>query len=202
MGESGGLLWFAMEYVEGIDAGRHLRENGPLPVASAAAWGCQLLDALAYAHAKKFVHRDVKPSNLLVEAGGEAVRLADFGLARTYEASRLSGLTLTGTAGGTPAFMPPEQVLDMRTVGPAADQYATAATLYKLMTGEDIYPPCATIEALFKRILNDDPVKVRERRPEWPAGLSAALQRAMHRRPEGRWSDAAAFRKELAAFAG
>src|SRR5205807_2264093 len=83
-----------------------------------------------HAHGKRFIHRDVKPANLLVarEDGREVVRLADFGLARVYQVSQLSGLTGTGQVGGTPGFMAPEQVTDYRNATPLADQYAAAAT--------------------------------------------------------------------------
>lgn len=112
-GEAGdGRLWFAMEYVEGRDAGAVVMAEGPLAVNRAVGWTVQLLEALGHAHAMKFVHRDVKPGNLLVAAGAggaEVVKLADFGLARAYQASKLSGLTMAGTAGGTIPFIPPSR---------------------------------------------------------------------------------------------
>jgi hypothetical protein len=201
-GESGGLLWFAMELVAGPDAGRLAREQGPLEAGRVARWGVQLLEGLGHAHAGGFVHRDVKPANVLVtgESGAEVVKLADFGLARTYQASQLSGLTLVG-GGDTPGFLPPEQLLDFRNVRPAADQYAAAATLYHLLTGQDVHDRAATRSEFFRRVLQADTVALRCRRADLPAGLEEVLRRALARRPEDRFPDAAAFRAALLPFA-
>ena len=123
IGQAGDRLYFAMDYVPGTDADGLVKgHRGPLPIARAVGLACQVLDGLAYAHARGFVHRDIKPKNILVEAsdGRDRVKLADFGLARLYLSSPLSGLTLTGQAGGTPGFMPPEQVTNFREAKPPA----------------------------------------------------------------------------------
>jgi serine/threonine-protein kinase len=203
VGESAGLLFFAMDFVEGADAGKILRAQGPLPVGQAVGCICQLLDALAYAHGCGFVHRDIKPGNLLVtQAGGrEVVQLADFGLARTYQASPLSGLTMTGASAGTPAFMAPEQVNDFRSVRPAADQYAAAASLYHLLTARPLYDGVASTVDLFLKILQEDPVPLQRRRPDLPGGLAAVIHRALARRPEERFRDVSDLRQALLPFA-
>jgi serine/threonine-protein kinase len=125
------------------------------------------------------------------------VKLADFGLARAWQVSQLSGLTVAGTPGGTPSFMPPEQVLDFRSVRPAADQFAAAATLYNLLSGEHVYGRCADVQELFKRILTTDPVPLPQRRPDVPGPLAAAIHRALARRAEDRFPDVAALRAAL-----
>jgi serine/threonine-protein kinase len=197
-GEAGGLLYFVMDYVPGRDARWLVQEHGPLPVGRAVRLVCQMLEGLAYAHALGFVHRDIKPANLLVtESEPETAKLADFGLARAYQASPLSGLTLTGAVAGTPAFMPPEQVRDFRSVRPAADQYAAAATLYHLLTAKPLYDGAADPTALLRLVLTSDPVPLRQRRPDLPEGLAAAVQRALARKPEDRFPDAEALRREL-----
>ena len=139
IGQAGDRLYFAMEYVPGTDADGLLKgHRGPLPVARAVGLVCQVLDGLAYAHARGFVHRDIKPHNILVETSGgrDLVKLADFGLARLYLSSPLSGLTLMGELGGTSAYMSPEQVTNFREAKPPADLYSTGATLYYLITGK------------------------------------------------------------------
>jgi len=202
MGHTGQQLFFAMDFVPGIDADRLLEQQGPLAVGRAVHLIDQLLDALVHAHARGFVHRDIKPANLLValEGGREVARLADFGLARTYQASQLSGLTMTGSAGGTAGFMPPEQVLDFRTVKPAADQYAAAATLYRLLTDMPLYDGAESNLDLMLKILQDNPVPLRSRRPDLPVALTAAVDRALARKPESRFANVSAFRQELAPF--
>jgi serine/threonine-protein kinase len=163
------------------------------------------LAGLAHAHALGFVHRDVKPSNvMLAELGGRkrGVKLTDFGLARVYEDSRLSGLTLTGDMGGTPAFMPPEQILDFRNVGPAADIYGTAATLYYLLTGKYTFDFTEDQVQAFGLILEGEPVPLRGRRPEVPEGLAAVVHQCLAKDPADRAPSAGAFAEGLLAFAG
>lgn len=203
MGQANGLLYFVMEHIEGCDVAALLKAEGPLTPGRAVRLMNQVLEALAHAHAKGFVHRDVKPSNILVTRGpgGEIAKLLDFGLARTYQASPISGLTVSGTAGGTPAFMPPEQVLDFRTAKPAADQYAAAATLYDLLTGAPIHGPYVSLQERYKQILTADPVPLLSHRPELPAELAAAIHRALARKPEERFADVQAFCQALAPFA-
>jgi serine/threonine-protein kinase len=195
-----GLLYVVMELVPGRDAGKIVADRGPLAPDRAVGWVVQLLDALAHAHDRGFVHRDVKPSNLLVvpEAGGEVVKLSDFGLARAYEASSMSGLTVADSAGGTPAFMPPEQVTDFRGAKPAADLYAAAATLYFLLTGDHVYERCKTVPELLAKISSEDPLPLRPGAAEVPGGCGPVVRRALARDPAARFPDARAMRAALA----
>jgi serine/threonine-protein kinase len=199
-GESGALLYFVMEYVDGHSAATLVKRHGPFAPSRVVTLGCQLLGALAHAHLQGFVHRDVKPSNVLLTTveGRESLKLADFGLARAYHASSLSGLTMTGTTGGTPGFMPPEQVLDFRSARPAADQYASAATLYFLLTGQLIYEPAASTADLMMRILNEEPLPLRQQAPALPRALAAVVCRALARDPRQRFPDVLAMREALA----
>jgi eukaryotic-like serine/threonine-protein kinase len=201
-GELAGLLYFVMEFVPGIDAAGLVQHEGPLAVSRAVRLTLQLLDGLGYAHSRGFVHRDIKPGNLLVTTGpsGEMVKLADFGLARTYQESPLSGLTLSGTAAGTPRFMPPEQVTDFKGARPPADQYAAAATLYYLLTGACVYEGTDPSE-LFRKLLTESPIPLRGRRPDLPVGLEAAVHRALERHPSDRFPDVTALEQALRPFA-
>lgn len=199
IGQVSAELYFVMDYVPGCDARELVKERGPLPVPSAVALTCQLLDALECAHGHQFVHRDVKPSNLLVseEGGRPVVRLADFGLARVYQASTLSGLTLLGEIGGSAGYMAPEQITRFREVLPSGDQYGAAATLYHLLTGQAPYDLPRQTSQRFMMILNQDPIHITERRSDLPASLVQIIHRALAREPKDRFADVAAFREML-----
>jgi serine/threonine-protein kinase len=198
-GSSGGFLYFVMEYVAGVNARAIIHDSGPLSVPRALAWADQMLDALTYAHEKGFVHRDVKPGNLLVvgSPGEEVVKVSDFGLARTYEASSMSGLTVANASGGTPAFMPPEQVTDFRSVRPEADQYAAAATLYYFLTGSNVYEPCGSVQGMLRRILVEDPIPLRPDAAPLPEPFGPVIRRALAREPKDRFPSIRTMREAL-----
>ncbi len=202
MGAAGGRLFFAMDYVPGTDAKRLLREHGPLPIERALTLTCQVLEALEYAHDQGFVHRDIKPANLLVsqENGRDLAKLADFGLARIYQSSNLSGLTLEGDVGGTLAFMPPEQITNFRDAKPPVDQYAVAATLYNLLTNQYIFDLPKQFEKQILMILEKAPVPIRERQPHIPKQLAAVIHRALAKDPKQRFKHVRALRRELLKF--
>jgi serine/threonine-protein kinase len=202
MGDAAGTLYFAMDYVPGRNAGEILQAEGPMGVSRAVRLMCPVLEALDFAHSQGFVHRDVKPANVLVtdEGGTETTKLADFGLARLYHSSHLSGLTLTGEVGGTLAFMAPEQITNFREAKPAADQYAAAATLYNLLTGCDVYDFPKKREQAFLMILEREPVAIRKRRRELPLDLARIIHRAFKKDPEKRFANAKAMRMALLKF--
>jgi serine/threonine protein kinase len=201
-GESGGLLYFVMEYVRGTDVAKVLGERPRVEPRTAIRLAIQVLDALAHAHAKGLVHRDIKPANVLLAElpdGKRQVKLADFGLARVYRASQISGLTHLGDLGGTPAYMPPEQITNYREVMPAADQYSTAAMLYHMLTGHWVFdlPP---MPGGLLTILNKEPVPLVERRPDLPADLGGVIHKALAKKPADRYADVVAFRQALVPF--
>jgi serine/threonine-protein kinase len=202
MGDVDGQLYFVMEYVPGTDAAQVLIQEGPLPISRAVDLICQLLRALDYAHANRFVHRDVKPANLLVtcDAGRDLVKLADFGLARLYQASQLSGLTATGDIGGTLAYIPPEQITNYRDARPAADQYAAAASLYHLLTKQYVHDLPANHADRLSVILEEDAVPIQDRRAELPDELADVIHRALERDPARRFPTVKALRKALLPF--
>jgi serine/threonine-protein kinase len=200
MGESNGRIYFAMDYVPGTDAAQLVREyGGPLPIPRAVQLVCQMLEALQYAHDRKFVHRDIKPSNLLVKSvnGQDFALLTDFGLSRVYEASRMSGLTMTGDLGGTPEYMAPEQITHFREAKPHTDQYSAGATFYFLLTGLAPYDLRGRIEQRLLTILQDNPVPIRKRRPDIPEKLASVVHRALAREPNMRFPDLKAMRAAL-----
>ena len=174
-----------------------------MDVRTAVRIACQMLAGLAHAHAKGFVHRDVKPSNILLGRSGtkRVAKLADFGLARVCESSRISGLTMQGEVGGTPAFMAPEQATHYRDAKPAADQYSAAATLYTMLTGRYTHDLPKDIGAQIAHLVTAAPVPITERRPDLPAELAEVVHKALSREPEDRFPDVMAFRQELKRFA-
>lgn len=204
IGNADGCLYFAMEYVTGVDADGLLKKRGgPLLIRPAVALTCQASEALAYAHDLGFVHRDIKPRNLLVDRveGRPVLRLTNFGLARIYLTSPLSGLTVTGHTAGTSGFMAPEQITRFRGVKPAADQYAAGAMLNYLLTGKKVYDFPAEIQRQLLMVLQDEPVPIRDRLGEIPAELAAIVHRALARAPEDRFADVRAFSDALRPFA-
>jgi eukaryotic-like serine/threonine-protein kinase len=202
-GTVGGMIYLVTEFVDGQDAGRLLAEKGPLPTDAAVRLVCQVLDALAYAHKAGVVHRDVKPPNVLLGGppGKRTAKLADFGLARAYDDCQLSGLTMQGEVGGTPAFMAPEQATHYRDVKPAADQYSAAAMLYNLLTAKYPHDLPKNMGAQLSKIITEPPVPLTERRPDVPAGLAEVVHRGMAFEPDQRFADVLAFRKALLPFA-
>ena len=203
MGNTESLLFFSMEYVRGTDAWcLRERHGGAFPIGRAVDWVRQLLQALDYAHAKGFVHRDIKPPNMLLEQARdrEVVKLADFGLARAYQTSTLSGVTMKDDVAGTIAFMAPEQVSHLRESQPPVDLYAAGATLYWLLTGRPVYDLPRGLSKQILMVLQDAPVPIRSRRPDLPAGLAAVIDRSLAREPEQRFADAKDMRRALLPF--
>jgi len=134
LGEWGGRPFLVMEWVEGPTLASLIRERGPLPVPLACELGAQIASALAYAHARGLIHRDVKPHNILLKAEGGRweAKLADFGLAKVLSAT---SLTLTQEVFGTPQYVAPEVVRGER-VTPAADLYSLGVVLFEMLTGQ------------------------------------------------------------------
>ena len=198
-GAAGDLLYFVMEYVPGVDAKRLVDQQSRLPVPRALPIACQMLDALAHAHRHGYVHRDVKPANLLIDSNSprEIAKLSDFGLARVYHSSQLSGLTELGTVGGTLQFMPPEQITNYREAPPGSDQYSAAATLYYLLTARHVYDFPRNLSAQLGLILNADPVPIESRRADLPAALCRAIMRGLARNVAARHSSIDEFRRAL-----
>jgi eukaryotic-like serine/threonine-protein kinase len=194
----------ASEFIRGTDTARLLRKHGALPVHIAVGIVCQLLSGLKFAHEFGLVHRDLKPANVLIriQPDRRTVKIADYGLARTYWKVRVGDRPLPCDIGVTTAFLAPEQVLDYHGATPAADQYAAAAMLYHLLTNAFVYEQPKGTTAQFAQILDEDIVPIRDRRCELPPKLISAIHRALSREPERRFPDVAAFKKALLPFGG
>jgi len=202
LGEANGVFFFAMDYVRGTNAYRLVNEERPLQTKIAVRIICQELDALSYAHDRGFVQRDIKPSNILIaeEVGRRTVKLADFGLAKIYHASHLSGLTMSDEIGGRPHFMPPEQITNDCQVELSADQYSTAVTLYHMLTGAYTVDLPSHFALAILAVLEEEPVPIWNRRRDVPKALGKAIHRALSREPAARFPNVGSFRKALIPF--
>lgn len=185
-GDERGHRFIVMEYVAGSTLKQVASEQGRLPWRQAAAYVLQAAQGLAAAHRLGIVHRDVKPSNLLLDAQGR-VKVGDLGVARTLLGE--SDATVTGSVIGTLAYMAPEQARDPHNVTPAADVYALGATLYMLVVGQVPYPGLAFAELLqAHRAAPPDP---RRLVPDLPAEPAALIARFMARDAWNRPADGA-----------
>ncbi|MBY0525034.1 MAG: serine/threonine protein kinase [Gemmataceae bacterium] len=200
-----GMHYFAMEYVEGPDLGRVLKEQGPLPVALACDCIRQAALGLQHAHEKGLVHRDIKPSNLMLTRTGEAngmagrgspsgkrlgkpvVKILDMGLARIEleEGDETTQLSQDGKVLGTPDFMAPEQAKNSRSVDARADVYSLGCTFYYLLTRQPPFTGGTNIEKLLKHQM-DTPRPIEQLRPDVPEGVRQVLRRMLAKRPEDR----------------
>ena len=194
-GSDEGTFFFVMDFCDGgslADAARHL--GGTLPWETLRPWALQALEGLAAAHKEGFVHRDIKPQNILIHQ--DIAKISDFGLAKNFQKAGLSGNTLTGNYAGTPVFMPPEQITNFKYVKPVSDVWSFAASLYQLLTGKFPYrfdPNRDPIDI----ILNENPVPLRDRMPGLQKDIAAIIDKSLLRNPKNRFPDAG---KLLAAF--
>lgn len=202
-GRTADVMYFVMELIEGDNAKAWTEQQSrPMPISVGVGIVNRLLAALDYAHSRGFVHRDVKPGNILISQTGRSLhaKLTDFGLARAYQESKFSGLTLTGDLCGTPKFMAPEQITDARKVQPHSDQYAAAATLYWLLTRKYTHDFDKRIHRALNQILLEEPVPIQQRRPEISDGLAKVIHRGLSKEPGRRFESATELREALKPF--
>ena len=191
-----GDFFFVMEYVEGVDLDLYRRQaGGRVPIDRCVGLVSQVLDGLDYAHRQGFVHRDVKPANILVgvQDGQMTPKLTDFGLAKRTQDSTI---TRGHISFGTPDYMAPEQITHFRDIGARGDIYAMGATLYHLLTGYTLYDGISGPDPI-RTLLEVDPMPVKKRAPFLPAPIAEVIERALRRKPEERWPTAAVFRDGL-----
>ena len=202
-GDAGGLLYYVQPHVPGGSLRERLTQTRQLSLKDALRIAQEIGAGLDYAHRQGFVHRDVKPENILF-ADGQAV-LADFGVARACRPDedaerRRERVTEVGFAVGTPEYMSPEQASGAQDLGPASDVYSLACVLYEMLAGD---PPftAARAQAVMAKHVTEAPRPVRGFRPEVPMSVELAIAQALEKDPARRTASAAQFIAALVAQA-
>jgi serine/threonine-protein kinase len=201
-GTHNGVVYLITEFIDGADAANLAdARGGRLPPEEATNIICQVLDALAYAHEQGYIHRDIKDQNILVSGTwpNASAKLTDFGLAKSFTQSGMSGVTVAGEMAGTLAYMPPEQLKNFRDVKPQSDLYAVGMTAYSLLTGELALniPRKSGMAETIRAIFEKPPVPLQERAPYLPSQLCEIIDRALVKDPAERWRSAQAMRNAL-----
>lgn len=196
IGEVNGLPYFAMEFVDGVSLSA-LTARGPVSVSLALTLGETLADALASAHRAGVIHRDVKPSNILVDAEGEP-RLTDFGLAKRMDMD--TQYTQAGTTLGTPAYMPPEQARgELDKVREYSDLYALGAVLYELLTGRAPFGGRSLLEVIVA-VINEPVLPPRKINPKIHRDVQTIVLKCLEKDPKLRYASAEELRDDLRRF--
>ncbi|WP_422931241.1 protein kinase domain-containing protein [Singulisphaera sp. PoT] len=203
--ELDGQFQLIMEYVAGRNALEWVSTlSTPLPYGTAARIGRFLLSALDYSHSKGYVHRDVKPSNLLIVGPPHRpqVKLSDFGLAKSFrENEAFVGLTHQGDIGGSIGFLSPDHIRDFRDIKESADLFSAGATLYYLLTlNYPYFDFDPRRNDAYSIILENPSVPLRAHRPDAPEGLERLLRKALEKNPKDRWKSAMAMSEALKPF--
>ena len=177
-------LYIVMEYLEGASLETMATDGRGLPVSDAVTYVVQACDALAEAHARSIIHRDVKPANLFLtkgKSGEPIIKVLDFGLAKSLVSSEGFSTTTATSAGqalGTPYYMSPEQITGAEVIDGRSDVWALGATLYELLTGTLAFPG-GNAAMVFDRILHAQPAPLRSLRPDVPQPIVAIVDRCL-----------------------
>lgn len=194
LGETGGVYFITMEYVEGKSLRDLIRSRGRLPVGVTLSVAKQLCRALEVAHEQGVIHRDIKSQNIVVEPSG-VLKVMDFGIARLAQRAAGAGMTQAGMVVGTPEYMAPEQLLGDE-VDARVDIYAAGVVFYECLTGRLPFVADSPI-TLIAKLLEEEPTPVRDVNPEVPPPLAELVMRAMARNAAQRPPTAAALHDSL-----
>jgi hypothetical protein len=194
-GEDGDIFYYTMPYIEGESLRSALAEHGAMTVREVIRVMCDVVDALGYAHARGVIHRDIKPGNIL-RSGAHAL-VTDFGVAKALNAAMpSSGITSTGVAIGTPAYMAPEQLAGDPAADHRLDIYAVGLLAYELLIGQSPFSalsPQATMAAQLTR----DPEPLSQFRKDVPPALAAIIMKCLAKIPDDRYQNATALSAAL-----
>src|SRR5688500_4408875 len=187
--EVDGLVYFVMSCIEGDNLGKRIHDRGPLPIEDVRRILAEVADALAYAHARGVVHRDIKPDNILLDRDEDRALVTDFGIARAIIEGSDARLTATGMAIGTPAYMSPEQSAGDREIDGRSDLYSLGVVAYQMLAGELPFQATSTPAMLVKH-LSERPVPIDQRRPDCPPDLATIVMRLLEKEPSNRFASA------------
>ena len=190
------LVYFVMAYIKGDNLGQRLQQHGPIPPVEVRRILREVGDALAYAHHRNVIHRDIKPDNIILDDETGRAMVTDFGIARALTDSGDSRLTATGMAIGTPAYMSPEQSAGDRAIDGRSDLYSLGVVGYQMLCGQPPFVASNTPSMLVKH-LSERPVPVDERWPDLPQDLARAVMICLEKDPNDRFPSAAAFSAAL-----
>jgi len=196
---SDGIIYLAMEFVDGPPLRRLIEEQGPLSPQRASLIVRQTADALAAAHDMGIVHRDLKPDNIMIARdrdGGDVVKVVDFGIAKAAD-NAAQKVTKTGLVVGTPEYMSPEQLAGDKLDG-RSDIYALGLVAFNMLTGKLPFPADTVQESMIMR-LTESPRKLAEMRPDiaWSGDVQACLDKALARDANARYAAATEFGRSL-----
>jgi serine/threonine-protein kinase len=194
--ERDGLVYFVMALVEGPTLAKKMYEDGQLPVDDVRRVLREVADALAYAHGRGVIHRDIKPDNILLDKESGRAMVTDFGIARAIQEGADSRLTATGVAIGTPAYMSPEQAAGDREIDGRTDLYALGVVAYQMLTGRLPFQAASTASMLMKHI-TERPAPVGQLRNDCPTDLAASVMSLLEKEPGNRVPNAAALARAL-----
>ncbi len=189
-GEAGGVLFYAMPYIEGESLRRRLDRTHDLSIDQAVAIARGVADALGHAHALGFIHRDVKPENILL--AGDHALLADFGIARAMGVGTTHEITQSGHTVGSPMYMSPEQAAAEGTIDGRADLYSLGCVLFEMLVGTPPYSGHNAMRLMSEHTIAPIP-QVRVMRGDVPMALEGVLTRALAKSPDDRFPSALAF---------
>ena len=195
VGEKDGIAWFVMALVTGGNLATHLTREPRQPLDEVRRILTEVADALAYAHLRGVIHRDIKPDNILLDRQTGRAMVTDFGIAWAMEAG--ARLTATGIAVGTPTYMSPEQAVGERELDGRSDLYSVGVVGYQMLTGRVPFEAGNAMALLLKHV-TERPRPIADLRPDTSRTLRETVERAMMKAPEDRWPTAAAFRDALA----
>jgi predicted Ser/Thr protein kinase len=188
--EAEGIVYFVMAYITGDNLAKRLHQHGTLSVDETRRVLRDVADALAYAHERGVIHRDIKPDNILIDGQSGRPMVTDFGIARAITEGD-SRLTATGIAIGTPTYMSPEQAAGERAIDGRSDLYSLGVLGYQMLTGEPPFTANSTPAILVKHI-SELPTPIEQRRSDVPPDLARIIMTLLEKEPANRFPSASA----------